>query len=256
MGAARLFKLLAPGPVQPFETFREQKMQINLSWLALVPIVLTGCAERILSAEESFVIGSSAATSLSVASKRQDDSLLGQASQLADKLASAYFSAGVKASRAQDVVNAGVYLSAGSVVLGALGSTSDRILTNRALAGVGLQSIGQNGLQKAEVQSLFVGAKQLNCISGVTSIYSSTSAEIADSSIAQHLAFSAMQDVRISARNALVRDVESFADVLRNFTDVVQSNDDETESGRTADSTSLVPLNAFATKLGTCISSK
>lgn len=232
-----------------------KNMKHKLCLAVLVPLVLAGCAERILSKEEILVIGPSAATNLSVAHKRQDKTLLGEASRLADKLASAYFSAGVKAARLQNAVNAGVYLAAGSVVVGALGSASDRALTNRALAGVGLQSIGQNGLQKTEVRSLFSGATQLNCISSITSVYSSTSTDLANSSIAQHLAYAAMQDVRISARSALVRDVESFSDVLKSFTDVVQTNDGGAESAIGSDSTPVDPLNEFATKLGACISS-
>jgi hypothetical protein len=231
-------------------------MKIKLLLMLLAPLAMAGCAEQILSQEEVLVIGADAATNLSVAPKRQDDSLLGEASRLASELSSAYFSAGIRASRAQDVLNTGVYLAAGSTAIGALGSATDRVLTNRALAGVGLQSIGQNGLQQSEIQSLFTGAGQLNCIASVTSIYSSTSSNLADSAIAQDLAYAAMQDVRISTRNALVRDVEGFGDVLQTFTDVVQSSGDEAELGRVGDDTSPAPLEAFAAKLGECISFK
>lgn len=217
-------------------------------------LVVCGCSEQILSKEETRVIGPNAATSLSVAPKDPDKTLLGSASTLADDLASAYFAAGVKAARAQDVINIGVYIAAASVAIGALGDASDRALTNRAVAGVGLQSIGQNGLKQSEIQSLFTGAEQLNCIAGVASIYSGSASKIADSSIAQNLAYAAMQEVRIKARSALVRDVGTFANVLKSFTDVIQGEPGDPEP-LVADGAPIADLNMFATKLGTCISS-
>ncbi|MEJ6404798.1 hypothetical protein [Yoonia sp. 2307UL14-13] len=231
-------------------------MKNKLFLMVFAPLAIAGCAEQILSQEEVLVIGADAATNLSVAPKRQDDSLLGEASRLASELSSAYFTAGIRASRTQDLVNTGVYLAAGSTAIGALGGATDTALTNRALAGVGLQSIGQNGLEQSEIQSLFMGAGQLNCIGSVTSIYSSTSSDLADSPIAQDLANAAMQDVRISTRNALVRDVEGFGEVLQTFTNVLPTVDDEAELGRVVDDTPPAPLEAFAAKLGACISSK
>ena len=176
-----------------------------------------------------------------------------QASKLADDLASAHFAAGVRAARAQDVVNTGVFMAAGSVAIGALGDASDRALTNRAFAGVALQSIGQNGLQQTEIRSLFTGAQQLNCISGVTGIYSSST--IANDPVAEHLVHAAMQEVRIKARSALVRDVETFANVLQSFTSVVQRREGDVEP-LTESRGSVADLEAFAMKLGTCISAR
>lgn len=236
-------------------------MKHTLFLAAPLLLALSGCAEKILTEEETRVLNRDASKHLAVATKRDDGTLLGQASILADDLASAYFVAGVKASQVQDAVNAGVYLAAGTVVVGALGSASDRALTNRALVGVGLQSAGQNGLKQSEVRSLFSGATQLNCISGIASIYSSTTedltgAKLYNSSIAQHLVYAAIQDVRIATRSDLVRDVESFSEILKTFTDAVQTTKDLEETGGDKDSTPVASLNAFAAKLGACISSK
>ena len=226
-------------------------MKLTLALIALIPFGLAGCAERILAKEESVVLGTDAATDLLVAQKGENVSLLGQASNLATDLASAFFAAGVKASRTQDVINSGVYLAAGSVAVGALGGASDQALANRALTGIGLQSIGQNGLQKSEIQSLFEGAKQLNCIAGISRIH--TRSELRDDEIAQQLVYAAMQDVRISARNVLVRDVETFANVLKTINDAIPSSGGAAETALDGATASPTTLSKFAKDLGGCI---
>ncbi len=228
-------------------------MKLTVALIALIPFGLAGCAERILAKEESVILGTGAATNLLVAQKGENVSLLGQASNLAADLASAFFAAGVKASRTQDVINSGVYLAAGSVAVGALGSASDQALTNRALTGIGLQSIGQNGLQKSEIQSLFAGAKQLNCIAGISRIH--TRSNLKDDRVAQQLVYAAIQDVRISARNVLVRDVETFANVLKTINDAISRDGGEAEIALDGTKPNPTTLSKFAKDLGGCITS-
>jgi hypothetical protein len=214
---------------------------------------LANCANSILTEEEERVIGPDAATSLSVAEIARQDTLLGKAATRADNLASAYFSAGIKASHTQDALNAGVVLAAGSVAVGALGSASDRALTNRAFAGVGLQTAAQNWVPKTKVESIFKGAGQMNCIAGVAAIHSGAASAIKDSPIAQNLTYAAMQDVRISIRNSFVGEVQTFSNALSAFTDVVQGTPGEEVAVVGADPTPPTDLEKYIKRLAECL---
>ena len=127
-----------------------------------VCLFLAGCADTILTSEEERVIGPQAGSALFVASKSNELNALGRAAIKADELASAYFVAGIKASHLQNAVTAGVTLAAGAVAIGAVGDATDRALTNRAFAGVGLQALGQAGVPKTKVEAIFKAAKQMN----------------------------------------------------------------------------------------------
>jgi hypothetical protein len=216
-----------------------------------------GCADTILTTEEERVIGPQAGSALFITNRTNEANALGRAAIKADQLASAYFAAGVKASRLQSAVTAGVTLAAGSVAIGALGSASDRALTNRAFAGVGLQTLGQNGVPKTKVEAIFKAAKQMNCIAGIADIYSGAkNSKVKDTSAAENLTYAAMQDVRISARNAFVGEVQSFSTALQAFTDVVQTNEvDLTENGgeQQKSNATVTELESYATKLGKCL---
>lgn len=217
-----------------------------------------GCADSILTVEEERVLQTNAAATLVIAPKRNEANALGRAAARADQLASAYFAAGIRASRTQRALTAGVTVAAGSVVIGAFGDASDRALTNRGFAGLGLQTIGQNGVPRTQVQAIFKAAKQMNCIAGIAGIFSGgTDSKVLNSNIAENLTYAAMQDVRISARNAFVGEVGTFADALQAFTDVVVRSDEQKleESGaeRVATTPNVSELEAYAMKLGKCI---
>ncbi len=188
-------------------------------------IATSGCADAFLDREERRALGSQKAefqpTILDSNIHRGGNTSLGQAAKIANRFSEAYFQAARKSSRAQDVASGVVIVSAASVVLGAVGSASDTALANRAVLGVGAERIANRGVPKTSIASMLKGAKTMNCISTVATIYSASDSSVGTSPLAQELTFAAIREVRIAVRNDLARDVADFSALVTAFKDAI-----------------------------------
>lgn len=211
-------------------------------------LATSGCADVYLDREERRAFTDSDAgfrpTMLDQQNFRGTGTSLGHAAATANKLAEAYFQAARKSSRAQDITSGVVIISAASVVAGAVGSTSETGLADRALVGVGAETVARRGVSKVSIQSILKGAKTMNCISAVATIYSASDSGVRDSPLAKELTFAAIREVRVSVRDDIARDVADFSELVTAFKGALP----EGVSGKSSQAFTRAELGPRATK--------
>lgn len=137
---------------------------------------------------------------------------LAGASQLAGDLSKAYIKAAANTSTVQDVFAFLTITAAGAVVVGSVGSTSDATLARRGAAGALSTTVARRAAPQTAITSIYQAAKQMNCISTVARIGSRISVE--DAGAAADLTVGAIEYVRISARERVVRSVADYSEVF------------------------------------------
>jgi hypothetical protein len=170
-------------------------------------LFLVACADTALDKEEARVIKQQT-IHMSSGLKKQ--------SYFAHEMSVAYERAARSAATAQDVASFGVFLAAATAIGGAIGSASDTTIANRALAGAGTEVLAQRGVPKTAINSIYTGAKRLNCISTMSAVGVKLLSEREQPTIgaAQAVTFGAIREVMITTREGLVRDVADYGKII------------------------------------------
>ena len=182
----------------------------NILSLSLAVLVMSGCADRYLDKREGAV--------LRLGKVSETSALLDQA-LFARRLSGAYLAAGQDTARSQDIASAVIILSAASVAVGALGSASDAALQNRALLGIGTQTVASRGVPQAAINALYNGAKRANCVATVSRIGIELLADQSDATkrAARAATYGVIVEVQLITREGLVREVADYSSLLDDF---------------------------------------
>jgi hypothetical protein len=172
----------------------------------------------------------------------------------ADQLSKEYLSAAARVSGAQDAFAFLTLAAAGSVVVGAAGTTSDAVLAKRGVAGAMSSQLATRTSPKAAIQSIYQASKQLNCIATIAKIGDAFG--VAPEAAAITLTQGAIDYVRISARERVVRDVADYSTVLGSLNSAVNRSGEEGIGGRSAGlRESAQSFDEFAKLLAKCTAS-
>ena len=167
------------------------------------------------------------------------------------KMSEAYRIAAQKTTTTQDVQSLLILLSAAAFVSGAVGSASDAALANRAIFGATTQQVGLRTAPKTAILGMYTGAKRLNCVSSVARVGTVTLTTDNTKVAASALAFAAIEEVRITTRESLVREVADY-DALVTAIDPSEAQVESVENAP-ADPKAI---EAFAMQLAQCMKKK
>ncbi len=204
-------------------------------------LAVSGCADDYLLEAERQVVNGTSVTS---------GSSLNALSLYGWEMSAAYRSAARETITTQDVQSFLVFLAAGSFVTGAVGSASDAALANRAIAGAAVQQIGGRTAPRSAIQGMYVGAKRLNCIASVAKSGQYTLPEGNTQKAASALVFGAIEEVRITTRESLVREIADYDGLV---TAITPARDVNALTGEAADAAAVA---AFSTQLTACLAKK
>lgn len=226
----------------------KKKIVITLGFCMLV----TSCAESKLLENEGKVLRSS-----KVSSKSNLETLGGHSA----KLSLAYSKAAREAVGGQDIAAVITYLAAATFVSGAIGSASDRTLTNRALLGVGSTSIAGRTVSQGTIQGIYSAAKRMNCVSTTARMggFLLDGTNSATKGMARAATFGAIEEIRITTREALVREVadfETIRDDLLSGATLSEEQEKGLERFASLDATQpidLILLNQYLHLLDNCL---
>lgn len=146
-------------------------------------------------------------------------SLSGQALLLSKR----YVAAARDTSTVQDIASFLVIGAAGATVLGAVGSASDTTIAKRAVAGTLIHQGAGRAAPKVAIEAIYVGAKQLNCISTVAGIGAALKLSERDELAAEVATIGAINHAKITAREGIVRELENFGTVFEDLKDSVSN---------------------------------
>ncbi|MEM6409093.1 MAG: hypothetical protein AAF700_11825 [Pseudomonadota bacterium] len=178
--------------------------------IALI-LLLCSCSDWTLDKEEGPVL---------TAGKPTPNSNFVEVGQYAADLSLAYKRAARQTSNIQDVESFLVFLAAGVFVQGAVGNASDIALANTAIGGAAIQQIGTRTVPKSSIRGIYIGAKRLNCLSTVAQVGSVfIDPEKKPTRFAvKALILGAVEEVRISTRESLVREIADFDGLVTDIT--------------------------------------
>lgn len=204
-------------------------------------LLVAGCADHYLDISENEIVG------------RADYGAWSDIDELAlysRKLSIAYREAAKNTSTIQDVQSLVVFVAAGAFVSGIIKDISKTALANRALAGASAQQIGSRTAPKSAIIGMYIGAKRLNCISTVAYI-GDVSFKGNTKIAAQALTYGAIEEVRITTRESLVRNIADYNQLV---TDITPSELLNTASLTAEGPPDQRQLDAFSAKLAKCLS--
>ncbi|WP_298296349.1 hypothetical protein [uncultured Litoreibacter sp.] len=211
--------------------------------------LLLGCAEQELTKQEKIILKKPVWEN-----KTDFNQLTGSmkdAAGLANMMSGAYFNAAQNSARLQDLAVAGLIVTAGSVVAGGIGNTSDVALANRSVAAVGTQQLASRGVSKATIQSIYKGSKALNCVGTIATIYRNN---LKNPEIGAEVTFGVIREIRISVRSSIARDVDAFASYLTAFRDGLPDSAASQATKRvTVDNTAEVGIEEYLVRLAGCL---
>lgn len=182
-------------------------------------VFISGCAEDILSNQErKYIKGAKTSGVVNTADLRlsaaplDSGNKLEAASALARNLSNAYLEAGQNAARVQNLAAAGTFLAAAQVISAEQAGKSGVSLADKATIGVGIQQVAQRGVRKDAIDGIYYGARSMNCISTIATIYSAT--ELGVNQGAYDVTLSVVQEARITARAKMVNEAVEFSTIL------------------------------------------
>ena len=195
-----------------------------ITWVTVC--VLSGCADQNIAESEKYL-----------APPAPEDGLVGVA-KYAESLSKAYMEAANKTVRTQDIQSALILTSAVSFVHGGVIGAPQKVLSNRALTGSSLWQAGKRVSPNTAIEGMYIGAKRLNCIA----TYASTFAMVTENNaVAARLALGAIEEVKITTRESIVREVADFNSIVEALSKEVQERK------------SVQTLEGFATGLSMCL---
>lgn len=168
-------------------------------------LLAAGCADTFLDEQEALVDRRPVSAA----------STLGEQSDYARRMAAGYVAAARGTGRVQDVVAGLVFVSAASVVSGAVGTASNEVLARRGLVGAGVARGASRTVPQTAIKGLYTGAKRMNCIATMAGIGVELIGEgTPTASAARTATYGAIQEARIQTRESLARDVPEYGDLL------------------------------------------
>jgi hypothetical protein len=181
-------------------------------FLILQLVALMGCADTYLDKQESSL------KSTNVIDAR---SSLEEQSKFALEMSRGYSKAARSTSNAQDVASFGVFLAAATAVTGAIGSASDVTIANRAVAGAAIEGAARRTVPMSAIKAIYVGAKRLNCISTMSAVGVQllSDQDSPTKLAARAITFGAINEVMISTRDGLTREIADYGALVTEFTD-------------------------------------
>ncbi len=213
-----------------------------------VVLLLAGCAETYLIEAEEAVTKAKVVT---------PETSLKEFAVHSEQLSKAYMTAAQRASQGQDAAAVVTFLAAAVFTKGAVGSASDSALANAGLVGAGSAVVARRNLSQTTIQGIYASARRMNCIS--TTARLGQYLELGDlEEAAQVATYGAIEDVKITARAALVREEVDFAAVREEFLSAVVVpdgfRDAEAMGGRKGTTNAnIIALNRYLTLLGSCV---
>lgn len=138
---------------------------------------------------------------------------LQQAAAYANEMAYAFRTAGNKSVVTQDLLTFLMVGAAASAVVGAADEVSAGIISRRASGGAAVGFLQRRGLSRADIDALYLGALQANCIARTASLSLSVNP---DTKMALLTIFY-IREVELRVRFSLVDEVVEFEDVLKVF---------------------------------------
>ena len=174
------------------------------------------------------------------------------------KLSLAYRDAALTASNEQDALAFVTYLAAASFVHGAVGSASDTTLAKRAIVGAGSSSVAARTVSKTTISGIYSASKRMNCIATAAQMGSFLLQNVnnATDGMARAATYGAIEEVKITTRLALVKEVADFKTIRDDLIDG-RTLSDEQKQGLTAlrdsEAADLVLLNQYLGILHKCV---
>lgn len=225
---------------------------MNLKFVFAFAATLTsGCAELFL--EERIHHATSDPISVTV---KDGDSVptlaatsvnMEQALAYAVSMSKAYQQAARNSAVAQDVTAGLLILAAASTALGAIDEVADDVLARRATGAVFVQQVGQRGLAADAIESLYLGARQANCVATIAAL----NVDSTDNR-AGLLTVLVTKEIEYRIREGLVRDVPDFSSLQSAFGAI--SADNQQVALRADQRT--IPLAEYLKALQGCLSVK
>lgn len=223
--------------------------------LVAAAFLTSGCADLYLDREERRALTDESArfgpTILGQGTLGATNDGLAVAASTANRLSAAYYRAAKSSSKAQDVASGIVVLSAASVVTGAASSASNTSLADRALIGAGAERVASRGVPKASIKTILKGAKTMNCIGTIATIYTAIDSPVRTSPLATELTLAAIREVRVSVRDDIARDVEDFSALVTVFQEALPDPSGATPAANTFRTTKAERGNASQKDLET-----
>ncbi|SOC04980.1 hypothetical protein SAMN05877809_103356 [Rhodobacter sp. JA431] len=218
-------------------------------FLALAGLLaVSACADRYLDESEASVVATGQITANSTLSAQAD---------FARRMSSAYVSAARRTTTAQDVASFGVFLAAASAVDGAIGTASDTVVARRAITGATLQQGAKRTVPKTAIQGIYTGAKRLNCVATVAQVGVPllSSEDATTIRAARAFTFGAVQEVMITTREGLVREVADYKVLVTAMTDAIDLSPSRAENtkGRDAGAFDINALKRYTDLLANCL---
>lgn len=169
----------------------------------------------------------------------------------ASQTSKAYMQAARRTAATQDLTSALVFLAAGKFVRGTVTGATDAVLADAAITGALAQQTGSTIAPKTAIEGIYTGAKRLNCISTVARVGNLTLAGENQNTrlAAAAMALGAVEEVKITTRESVVREVAAYKQLV---TDITPANLSD-PSIRIADPAVLTNLTKFQTDLQKCL---
>ncbi|MCC5991581.1 MAG: hypothetical protein JJT99_03560 [Rhodobacteraceae bacterium] len=217
-------------------------------------LMLGGCADSFLDDQEQKTRETSVI--------KMESSLRAQ-SRHALQLSDAYAMAARRTTNAQDLAAFVTFLSAGAVVAGAVSGTSSSALAYRGLGGAVTNRTARRTVPKSAIKGMYTGAKRLNCISAAAEmgvhLLSDPNTETTAPTIlaARAYTFAAINQVRLTTRESIVRDVADFNELLTGFREAVTAAREDTKAlgrdGTLPDPFDTKAFTTYVTVLAGCL---
>lgn len=176
---------------------------------AFFALLLAGCSAQNLDKAE-----------LNVDVRR--DVTLQQLSDTAGNLSRAYVVAAKRTKTTQDVFSFLVFTSAATAVSGVVANAPKKEIAAAAIVGTAAQQGGARLAPKAAIDSIFDGAKRMNCISAVAALGQLTLVTDANAEAGVIATRWAIDHVRILTREKLTQEADTFSGMFGEFEESVK----------------------------------
>ena len=178
------------------------------TFVFVLAISCGGCAELFLEERIGSIASDPVATGSEITKTQPNSVTMPMAIAYSLNMSEAYNQAARNSAIAQDVTAGLLILAAASTALGAIEEVSDQALARRATAAVTVQQVGQRGLPRDAIKSLYLGARQTNCIANIAVLNSDIRSDRAGLVTVLFI-----KDIEYRVREGIVRDIPEFSEL-------------------------------------------
>ena len=195
--------------------------------LLYASILLSGCAGDNLTSEVNEVKlpfriqnDASGIPILDVAAEKNAVTLA-HATAYAYNMSEAFRKAGNQSASMQNGLTFLVAGAAAATVIGAIDEIAQERLARTAVAGTALFAMQNAGLSQSDVDALYVGAQQANCIALASAVHQSSVTKVPSDAL---VTVFYVREVELRARLSLVNDAVSFDQFVSLFRNAIQTS--------------------------------